>query len=131
VKKLFILLALVSASQAFSQTVSAPISFDGEYERREWRTKERPMSDSDLTISGKTGNFKQFVSKKTRADNCAGKSVPVEVSAIEGDKITFTVKLSSIMAQCSDFTATFRYITANGKTGLALPNSDEVMFVKK
>jgi hypothetical protein len=53
------------------------------------------------------------------------------VAAIEGDKITLIVKLSNIMAQCSDFTATFRYITTNGKTGLALPNSKEVMFVKK
>jgi hypothetical protein len=35
------------------------------------------------------------------------------------------------MAACTDFTATFRHVAANGKSGLALPNSDEVMFVKK
>jgi hypothetical protein len=131
VKKLFILLTLVSASQAFSQTVSAPISFDGEYERRGSRTAERPLPDTDLSIKGMGGSFHQFMSRATRSNPCFGKVVPIEVSKIEAEKITFTVKLSSIMAQCSDFTATFRYITANGKTGLALPNSDEVMFVKK
>jgi hypothetical protein len=131
VKKLFILLALVTTSQVFSQTATTPVSFDGDYERREWRAKERPMLDSDLTISGKSGSFKQFAPKKVRTDSCAGKAAPVEVSAVDGDNITFTVKLSSLMAQCTDFTATFRYITANGKTGLALPNSNEVMFVKK
>ena len=128
-KKLFVLLALISTTSAFSQT--AAISFDGDYERREWRTKERPLPDTDLSIKGMTGNFKQFTSKKTRADNCLGKAAPIEVSKIDGDKITFMVKLSEIMPQCTDFTSTFRYITANGKSGLALLNSDELMFVKK
>ncbi|MEY4295991.1 MAG: hypothetical protein RLY82_1679 [Pseudomonadota bacterium] len=130
-KKLFIFLAIVSASQAFSQTATTSISFDGEYQRREWRTKERPLPDTDLSIKGTGGSFHQFVSKATRNNPCFGKVVPIEVSKIEGDNITFTVKLSSIMAQCADFTTTFRYTTANGKSGLALPNSDEVMFVKK
>jgi hypothetical protein len=129
VKKLLVLLALISTASAFSQT--AAISFDGDYERREWRTKERPLPDTDLSIDGMTGRFQQYISKKTKADACSGRTVPVEVSSINGDRITFTVKLSSIMAQCNDFTATFRYISANGKSGLGLPNSDEVMFVKK
>ena len=128
-KKLLVLLALAFATTAFSQAVV--VSFDGDYERREWRTKDRPLPDTDLSIKGMTGNFQQFASKKTRSDTCSGKAVPVEVSKIDGDRITFTVKLSTIMAQCQDFTATFRQITANGKSGLALPNSDEMMFVKK
>ncbi len=128
-KTLSILLSLALTTSAFAQT--AAISFDGDYERREWRTKERPMPDSDLSIKGTAGSFKQFASKKTRGDNCMGKSAPVEVSKIEGDKITLLVKQSSLMADCRDFTATFRYVTVNGKTGLALPNSDELMFIKK
>lgn len=128
-QKLLILLALLSTASAFSQT--AVISFDGDYERREWRTKDRPLPDTDLSIKGMAGSFQQFASKKTKADSCSGKTVPVEVSKVDGDKITLTVKLSNIMAQCLDFTATFRHITANGKAGLALANSDEVMFVKK
>jgi hypothetical protein len=128
-KALIFILALTSAVTTFSQTASP--SFDGEYQRREWRTKDRPLPDTDLTIKGLSGSFHQFVSKATRSNPCFGKVVPIEVSQIEGDKITFTVKQSSIMASCTDFTATFRHVVTNGKSGLALPNSDEVMFVKK
>ena len=128
-KKILFLLAMIFVSSAFSQTIAS--SFDGNYERREWRTKDRPLPDTDLSIKGMSGSFHQFVSKATRNNPCFGKVVPIEVSKVEADKITFTVKLSTIIDQCADFTATFRYLTVNGKSGLALPNSDEMMFVKK
>jgi hypothetical protein len=128
-KQLLLLIALASAASAFAQTT--PISFDGDYERREWRTKDRPLPDTDLTLKGNAGNFQQFASKKMKGDSCTGKTAPVDVQKTEGNKITFAVKLSSIMPQCNDFTATFQLITMNGKSGLALPNSDEIMFVKK
>jgi hypothetical protein len=128
-KKMMLLLALMATASAFGQTITS--SFDGSYERREWRTKERPLPDTDLTIKGAAGTFQQYASKKTKSDACSGKTVPVDVVKVENNKITLTVKLSQIMAQCQDFTATFQTISANGKSGLGLPNSDEVMFVKK
>jgi hypothetical protein len=132
-KKLLILLATLPVATAFAQATnpSADASFDGNYERREWRTKDRPMLDSDLTIKGKTGSFHQFSMKKSKTDNCAGRTVPIEVLNTEGNKITFTVKLSQIMPQCNDFTATFQSVSSNGKSGLGLPNTGEVMFVKR
>ena len=89
------------------------------------------MLDSDLTIKGNTGTFQQFAMKKAKTDACSGRMVPIEVVKKDGDTITLTVKLSDIMSQCQDFTATFKSISAGGKSGLALPASGEVMFVKK
>ncbi len=128
-KKMILLMALIATSSAFAQTTTT--SFDGNYERRDWRTKDRPMLDSDLTIKGNTGTFQQYAIKRSKSDNCAGRSAPLDVVKVEDNKITLTVKLSQIMSQCQDFTATFQLINVNGKSGLGIPNSDEVMFVKK
>ena len=128
-KKLFALLGLLVTVTAWSQV--AATSFDGNYERRDWRGKAQPMLDTDLMIQGNAGSFQAFAPMKSRVENCAGRQVPIEVQKIDGDKITLLVKQSSIMSQCKDITATFQFVTVNGKSGLAIPNTNDIMFVKK
>jgi hypothetical protein len=85
--------------------------------------------EAQVEFTGETGSWQAL--QGSRTNPCAGRSMPVALSAISPDGFQMTVKRSSVVSGCADFSVDFKKVDENTYKGKFSDNGADVTIARR